>query len=87
MNILCLIKINVELVHFLPVFGCLGDSAWNCIPTVYSVVMGSSFFLTKTFQLREWSGSCVCVCGVAPETTHEAEKSRLEKIDNPKIEV
>ena len=29
----------------------------------------------------------VCVCGVAPETTPEAEKSRLEKIDNPKIEV
>ena len=29
----------------------------------------------------------VCVCRVAPETTPEAEKSRLEKIDNPKMEV
>ena len=26
------------------IFGCLGDSAWNCIPTVYSVVMRSSIF-------------------------------------------
>jgi hypothetical protein len=31
------------IVYFLPVFGCLGDSAWNCIPTVYSVIMGSWF--------------------------------------------
>ena len=30
------------IVYFLPVFGCLEDSAWNCIYTVYSMVMGSS---------------------------------------------
>ena len=35
------------------------------------------FVLTKTFQPREWSRACVC--GVAPETTPEAEKSRLEQ--------
>ena len=75
--------IQATIVHFLPVYGCLGDSAWNCIPTVYSVVMGSSFFLTMTFQLREWSRACVC--GVSPETTPLAEKSWLEKMDNPKI--
>ena len=33
------------IIHFLPLFGCLGDSAWNCIPTVYSVARGSSYFL------------------------------------------
>ena len=35
------------------------------------------FVLTKTFQSREWSRACVC--GVAPKTTPEAEKSRLEQ--------
>ena len=49
------------IVHILPAFGCLGDSAWNCIPTIYSVVKG------------------VCVCEVAPETTSEVEKLRLEQ--------
>ena len=48
------------IVHFLPVFGCLGDYAWNCIPTVYSVVMGSSFFSNQDVQLGEWSRACVC---------------------------
>ena len=36
-------SLKYKIVHFLPVFGCLGDSAWNCIPSVYSVVMGLSF--------------------------------------------
>ena len=40
------------IVHFLPVFGCLGDSAWNCIPTVYSVVMESSFFSNQDFSAK-----------------------------------
>ena len=62
------------IVHFLPVFGCLGDSALNCIPTVYSVVMGSSFFSNHDFSAKG-----VCVCGVAPETTPLDEKSWLEK--------
>ena len=61
-------------VHFLPVFGCLGYSAWNITSTFYSVVLGSSFFsLKNTFQPREWSR----VCWVAPETTPLAEKSRF----------
>ena len=76
---------STRIVNFLPVFGCLGYSVLNCIPTIYSVVMGSSFFLTKTFQPREWSRACVC--GVAPKTTPEAEKSRLEQKNNPKIKV
>ena len=66
------------IVHFLPVFGCLGDSAWNCIPTVYSVVMGSSFFSNQDFSAKGVVKG-VCVCGVAPETTPEAEKSRFEQ--------
>ena len=74
-----------KIVHFLPVFGCLGDSAWNCIPTVYSVVMGSSIFSNQYFSAKGVVKG-VCVCGVAPETTPKAEKLRLEKIDKPKIE-
>ena len=29
------LNLRSAIVHFLPVFGCVGDSAWNCIPTVY----------------------------------------------------
>ena len=58
--------ISNEIVHFLPVFGCLGDSACNCIPTVYSVVMGSSFFSNQDFSANGVVKG-VCVCGVAPE--------------------
>ena len=47
------------IVHFLPLFGCLWDSAWNCIPTVYSVARGSSYLL----QPRFFSQGSVCVCG------------------------
>ena len=48
--------------------------------------MGSSFFSNQDFSAKGVVKG-VCVCGVAPETTPEAEKLRLEKIDNPKIEV
>ena len=82
----CYLNYGTRIVHFLPVFGCLGDSAWNCIPTVYSVVMGSYFFSNQDFSAKGVVKG-VCVCGVAPETTPEAEKSRLEKKDDPKIEV
>ena len=85
-----LLRNGFEIVHFLPVFGCLGDSTWNCFPTVYSVVMGSFYFSNQDFSAKGVVKS-VCVCGIAhettPETTPEAEKSRLEKIDNPKIEI
>ena len=76
----------VLIVHFLPVFGCLGDSAWNCIPTVYSVVMGLYFFSNQDFSAKGVVKG-VCVCGVAPETTPEAEKLRLEQKDYSKIKV
>ena len=39
------------------------------------------------FSNQDFSTKGVCVCGVVPKTTPEAEKSRLEKKDNPKIEV
>jgi hypothetical protein len=73
---MCLSRID-GIVHFLPVFGCLGDYARG-----HGIVF---FVLTKTFQPREWSRACVC--GVAPETTPKAEKSRFDNKDNPKIEV
>ena len=53
-----------EIVHFLPVFGCLGDSAWNCIPTVYSVVMGLYFFSNQDFSAKGVVKG-VCVWGSA----------------------
>ena len=74
-----------EIVHFFPVFGCLGDSAWNCLPTVYSVVMGLSFVSNQDFSAKGGVKG-VCVCGVAPADPPEAEKSRFETKDNPKIE-
>ena len=53
----------------------------------YILVMGSSFvFKLRLFSQGSGQG-CVCVCGVAPESTPEAEKSRLEQNDDPKIEV
>jgi hypothetical protein len=48
--------------------------------------MGSTFFSNQDFSAKGVVKG-VCMCGVAPETTPEVEKSRLEKIDNPKIEV
>ena len=39
-----------KIVHFLPVFGCIGDSAWNYTPTVYSVFMGLYFFSNQDFS-------------------------------------
>ena len=74
-----------EILHFLPVFGCLGDSAWNCIPTVYSVVMGQSFFSNQDFSAKGVVKG-VCECGVAPRPLPRL-KSRGQKKDNPKIEV
>ena len=74
------------IVHFLLVFGCLGDSAWICIPTVYSVVMGLYFFSNQDFSAKGVVKG-VCVCGVAPETTPKAEKSRLKQKDDPKVKV
>ena len=47
--------------------------------------MGSSFF-NQDFSAKGVVKD-VCVCGVAPETTPEAEKLRLEIKDDPKIEV
>ena len=47
--------------------------------------MGSSFFSNQDFSAKGVVMG-MCVCGVAPETTPEAEKSKLEKIDNPKID-
>ena len=44
--------------------------SWDCL-----------LFQTKTFQPRE--GSKAFVCGVAPATPPEAEKSRFETKDNP----
>ena len=60
------------IVHFLPVFGCLGESAWNFIPIVYSMVMGSSYLSDQDFSAKGLVKG-VCVWGVAPETTPEAE--------------
>ena len=48
--------------------------------------MGSSFFSNQDFSAKGMVKG-VCVCGIAPKTTPEAEKSRLEKKDNSKIEV
>ena len=48
--------------------------------------MGSSFFSNQDFSAKGVVKG-VCVCGVATETTPEAEKPMLGKIDNPKIEV
>ena len=60
------------IVNFLPVFGFLGDSAWNCIPTVHSVVMGLSFSNLDFSAKGVVKGVCVWV---APKTTPEAEKA------------
>ena len=54
----------LTIVHFFPVFGCLGDSAWNCLPTVYSVVMGLSFVSNQDFSAKGGVKG-VCVWGSA----------------------
>ena len=51
------------------------DAVWNCIPTVYSVVMDSFSSSNQDFSFKAvvkgvWGGG-----GVAPETTSEAEKT------------
>ena len=70
------------IIHFLPVFGCLGVSAWNCITNVYS---NGSFFCCSN---QDFSAKGVikglCVCGVASESTPKARKSRLEKKTIPR---
>ena len=75
------------IVYFLTIFGCLGDYAWNCIPSVYSVVMRLSFFSNLDFSAKGVVKG-VFVCRVAPETTPKTEKPRLDKKKNYlKIEV
>lgn len=47
--------IYLSIVHLLPLFGY---SVWNCIPIVYSEVMGPFFFLNKSFSAKKWWRVC-----------------------------
>ena len=46
---------------------------------IFLLFMGSYFFSNQDFSAKGVVKG-VCVCGVAPETTPESEKSRLKKI-------
>ena len=76
--IISLNKTLKDIAHFLPVFRCLGDSAWNCIPTIYSVVW------IILFTNHDFSAKGVVkgmfVCGLAPKTISKAEKSRVRHV-------
>ena len=67
---------QIQIVSFLPVFGCLGDSAWNYIPTVYSVVMGLSFFSNEDFSAKGVVKG-VCVWGVAQRKNRQSQDRGL----------
>ena len=64
-----------------PYIWLLREFAWNCIPMFKPRSWDCLFFLTSTFQPREWSTATPHTH--TPLTTPLAEKSWLEKKDDP----